>query len=83
MGPEIAPYRSSQLERTADDVYLVDENEDGVDDYAFSMRDFSLRELRSNVVLRWKYRPGSTVFNRNRNRSRGLCCELLRLSLRR
>jgi len=28
----------------------------------FGNPDFSLRSLRSNLVVRWEYRPGSTVF---------------------
>ena len=32
------------------------------DPYAFDSPDFDLRQLRSTVVLRWEYRPGSTVF---------------------
>jgi hypothetical protein len=30
--------------------------------YRFDRPDFDLRALRSTVVLRWEYRPGSTVF---------------------
>lgn len=30
--------------------------------YSFDEPDFSFRQLRSTVVLRWEYRPGSTVF---------------------
>jgi len=30
--------------------------------YAFDHPDFDVRNLRSTVVLRWEYRPGSTVF---------------------
>ncbi len=30
--------------------------------YAFDRPDFDIGELRSTVVLRWEYRPGSTVF---------------------
>jgi hypothetical protein len=26
------------------------------------MPDFNVRQFRSNVVLRWEYRPGSTLF---------------------
>ena len=55
-------YRATQLERTPDDTYLVDDNNDGVADYELGVPDFNFRELRSNVVLRWQYRPGSTVF---------------------
>ncbi|MDX1676066.1 MAG: DUF5916 domain-containing protein, partial [Longimicrobiales bacterium] len=42
--------------------YEVDRDGDGAADYAFREPDFSFKELRSNVVLRWEYRPGSTVF---------------------
>ncbi|MBI4521777.1 MAG: carbohydrate binding family 9 domain-containing protein, partial [Gemmatimonadetes bacterium] len=30
--------------------------------FTFKNPDFNLRQLRSNVVLRWEYRPGSTLF---------------------
>ena len=30
--------------------------------YSFAQPDFDVRQLRSTVVLRWEYRPGSTVF---------------------
>jgi hypothetical protein len=30
--------------------------------YQFERPDFDLRQLRSTIVLRWEYRPGSTVF---------------------
>ena len=43
-------------------VGFVDRNYDGTPDYAFSLADFNVRELRSNVVLRWEYLPGSTMF---------------------
>ena len=35
---------------------------DGTDDFAFSKPDFSFGQLRSNLVFRWEYRPGSTLF---------------------
>ena len=40
----------------------VDRNGDGVTDYSFGLGDFNFRQLRSNVVLRWEYKPGSTAF---------------------
>lgn len=46
----------------ATDRYAVDGNLDGSADYTFSDPDFTVRELRSNVVLRWEYRPGSTLY---------------------
>jgi hypothetical protein len=43
----------------ADAVYSVQRN--GAT-YRFDQPDFNFRQLRSNVVLRWEYLPGSTVF---------------------
>ena len=40
----------------------VDLDEDGVADYSLSDRDFNVRSLVGNAVLRWEYLPGSTVF---------------------
>ncbi len=48
--------------READNVYVVDENRDGVGDYSFGNPNFNFRQFRSNLVLRWEYLPGSTMF---------------------
>jgi Domain of unknown function (DUF5916)/Carbohydrate family 9 binding domain-like len=40
----------------------VDRDGNGVQEYDFRDRDFNFKELRSNLVVRWEYRPGSTVF---------------------
>ncbi|MGD2153032.1 MAG: DUF5916 domain-containing protein [Gemmatimonadales bacterium] len=40
----------------------VDWDGDGIIDTSFSDRDFNIRSLRLNAVLRWEYRPGSTIF---------------------
>lgn len=45
-----------------DDTILVDRNGDGASEYSFEKPDFGVRELRSTLVLRWEYRPGSSVF---------------------
>lgn len=42
--------------------YLVDENTDGVTDYSFGRPDFNFGQFRSNMVVRWEYIPGSTLF---------------------
>jgi hypothetical protein len=50
--------------------YDVDLNGDERADFSFVDPDFNSRQLRSNVVLRWEYRPGSTlyvVWNRRQN----------------
>lgn len=46
----------------ADGTYLVDENRDGLTDYSFANPDFNFRQFRANLVLRWEYTPGSTLF---------------------
>jgi hypothetical protein len=40
----------------------VDFDGDGRVDYRFADRDFNVRSLIGNAVLRWEYRPGSTIF---------------------
>ncbi len=42
--------------------YTVDENMDGSADYSFKNPDFNFRQFRSNLVVRWEYLPGSTVY---------------------
>lgn len=44
------------------DTMFVDFDGDLTSDYSFSDRDFNVRSLVGNAVLRWEYRPGSTVF---------------------
>jgi hypothetical protein len=45
-----------------DNVYSSDQNGDGIVDIEFDNPAFNVREFRSNTVLRWEYRPGSTFF---------------------
>ena len=45
-----------------DNMYLIDEDANGNDDYSFSSPDFNFRQFRSNLVIRWEYLPGSTLF---------------------
>jgi hypothetical protein len=40
----------------------VDFDYDGEADYSFTDRDFNIRSLIGNAVIRWEYRPGSTLF---------------------
>lgn len=44
------------------DTEHVDLDGDGAADFDFGERDFRVRSLRGNAVLRWEYRPGSTLF---------------------
>ncbi len=42
--------------------YSVNTNNDGREDYSFDNPDFNTFEYRSNLIARWEYNPGSTVF---------------------
>ena len=42
--------------------YRVDEDGDGTPDYQFRDPDFNVRDWNSNLVLRWQYSPGSSLF---------------------
>jgi hypothetical protein len=45
-----------------DDEYTVNENNDNSVAYTFSKPDFNVGQFRSNMVVRWEYIPGSTLF---------------------
>jgi len=49
-------------ENSDDNTLEMDENEDGTTDYSIYHPDFSFTEMRSNLVLRWEYKPGSTFY---------------------
>ena len=42
--------------------YAVDDDEDRAVDYTFRNPDFNFLQFRSNLVVRWEYRPSSTLF---------------------
>lgn len=52
-------YNNPQLSNNR---YQLDENGDRAPDYSISNPDFSFRQFRSNLVLKWKYRPGSDFY---------------------
>jgi hypothetical protein len=41
---------------------LIDDNMDGMKDISIGNPDFSFRQFRSNLVIRWEYLPGSTLY---------------------
>ena len=47
--------------RDADNSYLVTEG-GGAPAYSFANPDFSFRQFRSNLVARWEWKPGSSVY---------------------
>jgi hypothetical protein len=56
-------FASNEIEYDADnEVYSVDETGDGNNDYSFKNPNFNFRSFQSNLVIRWEYRPGSTLF---------------------
>jgi len=44
------------------EIFNFDENQDGNVDYSLDNPDFKVFEFRSNLVLRWEYIPGSTLY---------------------
>jgi hypothetical protein len=42
--------------------YVVEATPGGNGGFNFAQPDFNVAELRSNLVVRWEYRPGSTLF---------------------
>lgn len=42
--------------------YEVDEDRNGTTDYTFSRPDFNFVQFRSNLVMRWEYKPGSELY---------------------
>ena len=54
-------YNASQLTFDTDH-FNVDENVDGKTDYTFEKNDFNVKQFLSNLVIRWEYSPGSTLF---------------------
>lgn len=54
-------YASDEISyNSSDEVYRVKEN--GVSAYTFDKPNFTAREFLSNMVIRWEYRPGCTLF---------------------
>jgi hypothetical protein len=45
-----------------DNRYSVDEDMNGNEDYSFDNLNFNFKQFRSNLVIRWEYSPGSTLF---------------------
>lgn len=45
-----------------DGEYVVDPEGDGAHTFSFGNPDFNFRSVQANIVFRWEYRPGSTLF---------------------
>jgi hypothetical protein len=55
-------YDAGTITRGVDGRYTIDPVGDGVQAFTISDRDFNVRSLIGNAVLRWEWRPGSTLF---------------------
>lgn len=56
-------FTDNEIEYDADEEeYFLDENLDGIVDYTVENPDFNFRQFRSNLVIRWEYTPGSTLY---------------------
>jgi hypothetical protein len=47
---------------TTENTYNINEINGGGETYSISNPDFNFRQFRSNLVVRWEYSPGSTVY---------------------
>lgn len=52
----------NQLEVPESDLLFLDENNDDDPDFSIEKPDFNFVQFRSNMVMRWEYIPGSTLF---------------------
>jgi hypothetical protein len=56
-------YSENQISyKENDEVYVIDEHANGQVDYEFDKPDFNVKEFLSNLVVRWEYQPGSTLY---------------------
>jgi len=55
-------FNSNQISDLIDDSYQIDESADGIVDYTIEKPDFNVQEYLSNLVIRWEYNPGSSVY---------------------
>jgi hypothetical protein len=54
-------YNNNQIAFDTDH-FNIDENADGKTDYTIGKNDFNVKQFLSNLVVRWEYSPGSTLF---------------------
>lgn len=56
-------YNENELTyNTVNNSYEVTESSNPANNYSFGNPDYNFRQFRSNMVLRWEYSPGSTLF---------------------
>ena len=56
-------FTASQISyNESNEQYFVDEDMNGITDYTIDNPNFNFLQYRSNMVVRWEYKPGSTLF---------------------
>ncbi len=53
---------TSMVPEKTENVYSFDENQDGIIDYSIDNPDFNFQQFRNNLVFRWEYSAGSTLY---------------------
>ena len=62
-GDRTHQYSSNEISfNTTNDIYEIDENQDGTTDYIIENPDFNFKQFQSNLVIRWEFTPGSMVY---------------------
>ena len=62
-GDRFDPLGPDRIDRPGDgEDIAIDANGDGNPDFTIGEPDFRIVSLRTNAVLRWEFRPGSTLF---------------------
>lgn len=54
-------YSTDQISRS-EELFIIDEDLDGLTDYSFDDPNFTVDEWLSNLVIRWEFLPGSTAY---------------------
>ncbi len=55
-------FTPGQMTTVNNESYSIDEDADGLEDYNFGKPDFDVQEFLSNLVFRWEYNPGSSLY---------------------
>jgi Domain of unknown function (DUF5916)/Carbohydrate family 9 binding domain-like len=61
-GDRFHTYTPDQIKPGSDNNYLVYENSDTNETYRFDRMDFNYQFFLSNLVIRWEYSPGSSLY---------------------
>jgi len=57
------PFAENEISYDSEeDVFSIDENHDGIVDYSLGNPNFNFLQFRSNLVIRWEYRPGAALY---------------------